>query len=176
VLATYTSLSGTFASVPAAPAGYTLDYAYQGNKIALVQAAGSPYQTWAGPALFTDDANGDGVKNGLAWILGATDPSASALNKLPTASTPTGYLQLDFTRANPYSPAKLYVEYSSNLTGWTKVEIPALGTGTHTIGGDISVVVTSPGSPVPDTIQVKIPTSTHASGGKLFARLSATEN
>ena len=37
VLATYTSLVGAnFASVPAPPSGYTLNYAYEGNKIALV--------------------------------------------------------------------------------------------------------------------------------------------
>ena len=43
VLATYTSLTGTpsFASVAAPPSGYTLDYAYEGNKIALVQSAGA---------------------------------------------------------------------------------------------------------------------------------------
>ena len=42
VLATYTSLSGTpnFASVDPAPSGYTLNYAYEGNKIALVQTGG----------------------------------------------------------------------------------------------------------------------------------------
>lgn len=170
VLATYTSLTGTFASVPAAPAGYTLNYAYQGDKIALVQATSSPYQTWAGPALFTDDANGDGVKNGLAWILGATDPSVSALDKLPVAATPPGYLTLSFKRVNPYSPAKLHVEYSNNLTNWTKLEIPA-GSGTIP-SSDVEVVVT-PGSP--EDVTVKIPNS-HASGGKLFGRLSATEN
>jgi autotransporter-associated beta strand protein len=49
VLATYSgTLTGTFLSVPAAPAGYTLDYAYEGNKIALVQSVvATPYDTWA---------------------------------------------------------------------------------------------------------------------------------
>jgi hypothetical protein len=49
VLATYSgTLTGTFLSVPAAPAGYTLDYAFEGNKIALVQSVVvSPYDTWA---------------------------------------------------------------------------------------------------------------------------------
>ncbi len=84
-------------------------------------------------------------------------------------STPTGYLQLAFTRENPYAPAKLYVEYGSDLTGWTKLELPA---SSGTIGGDIEVTVAA--GP-PDTVTVKIPT-THAAGGKLFARLSATEN
>jgi autotransporter-associated beta strand protein len=41
VLATYTNLVGTmFTSAPAPPTGYTLQYAYEGNKIALVQSVG----------------------------------------------------------------------------------------------------------------------------------------
>lgn len=130
----------------------------------------SPYGTWAtGGELFNDDSNGDGVDNGLAWFLGASGPGVSALDKLPVVTTPTGYLQLDFTRQNPQAPAKLYVEYGDDLNGWTKLEIPAV---TGTIGGDIEVTVTA--GP-PDAIKIKIPDS-HAVGGKLFARLSATEN
>jgi len=115
------------------------------------------------------DDNGDGVDNGLAWFLGAANTTDNALGQLPAATTPSGYLQLDFTRENPYSPAKLYVEYGSDLAGWTVLELPA---SSATIGGDIEVTVTA--GP-PDAVTVKIPT-THASGGKLFARLSATEN
>jgi len=133
-------------------------------------STGSPYSTWAsGGELFTDDDNGDGVANGLAWILGASGPGVSALDKLPTVSNPSGFLQLDFTRENPYAPAKLYVEYGNDLVGWTKLELPA---SSGTIGGDIEVTVTA--GP-PDAVTVKIPTS-HAEGGKLFGRLSATEN
>ena len=112
------------------------------------------------------------MKNGLAWILGAANPSVSALDKLPTMGTLPGYLTLDFTRENPYSPAKLYVEYGSDLAGWTNLQIRD-DSGTIS-GSDVEVVVT-PGSPTPDTVTVKIPT-THASGGKLFGRLSATKN
>ena len=48
MLATYTSLTGSSfaAPLPTVPAGYTLNYAYEGNKIALVQST-SPYDTWA---------------------------------------------------------------------------------------------------------------------------------
>jgi hypothetical protein len=134
------------------------------------ESTGSPYSTWAsGGELFTDDDNGDGVANGLAWILGASGPGVNALNKLPTVSYPSGFLQLDFTRENPYAPAKLYVEYGNDLVGWTKLELPA---SSGTIGGDIEMTVTA--GP-PDAVTVKIPTS-HAAGGKLFGRLSATDN
>ncbi|MCX6877725.1 MAG: hypothetical protein NTW21_28530 [Verrucomicrobia bacterium] len=135
---------------------------------------GSPYDTWAGSAVFTDDANGDGVANGLAWILGAAGPSDHVV--LPAPGTETGFLTLHFARVPDQGPAKLYVEYSNDLSTWsTPVEIPA---GSDTVGGDIEVVVI-PASPpgVPnDDVTVKIPTS-HASGaGKLFGRLMATEN
>jgi hypothetical protein len=128
-----------------------------------------PYAIWSGGAVFTDDDNGDGVDNGLAWILGAAGPDASALNRLPAASVPAGFLQLDFTRQNPRGPARLYLEYGTDLTGWTRLEIPA---GTGMIGGDIEVTVTGG---TPDTIRIKIP-QTHAGGGRLFGRLSAKEN
>ena len=73
VLATYTTLTGgTFLSAPAPPAGYILDYAYEGNKIALV-SAGTPYDAWAtakgltGAPGFengkTDDPDNDGKDN-----------------------------------------------------------------------------------------------------------------
>jgi autotransporter-associated beta strand protein len=162
-----------FAAVTGIPSGYTLTYNYNDgvdtHNIALVFSGGSPFQTWAGAAAYTDDANGDGVDNGLAWILGAANKDVSALNKLPAAAVSGGFLTLNFTRVSPYAPAKLYVEYGNNLVGWTKLEIPA---ASGTIGGDIEVVV-SAGSPNP--VQVKIPT-THAAGGKLFTRLSSTEN
>ena len=46
VIATYGSLNGTFDSVLNTPDGYTLNYAYNGNEIALVQTVPEP-STWA---------------------------------------------------------------------------------------------------------------------------------
>jgi hypothetical protein len=171
VLATYTgSLTGTFAPSTIVPPGYTLEYAYQGDKIALIQSGDTPYMIWAGGVPYTGDANDDGVKNGLAWIFGAADPSSLALNKLPTATTSPDFLTLQFFRTNPYAPAKLYIEYSTDLTTWTRHEIPE-NTGTIPMS-DIEVIVI-PGPP--DAMTVKIPT-TYAVAGKLFARISSTEN
>jgi autotransporter-associated beta strand protein len=163
---TQDALVGTFG-------GTALKISYtggDGNDIVLyTTASGSPYSSWAGSAVFTDDANGDGVRNGLAWILGASGPGVSAIDKLPVVATPAGFLTLDFDRVTAHSPAKLYVEYGNDLVGWTKVEIPA---ASGTFGGDLEVVVTSG---TLDQLLVKIPTI-HAFGGKLFARLSTTEN
>jgi autotransporter-associated beta strand protein len=142
-----------------------------GYLTATPDGGGTPYEDWAtGSEGFNDDANNDGVDNGLAWILGASGPNVSALDKLPVISTPDGFLQLDFTRENPYAPAKLFLEYGNDLSGWTRLEIPPTS---DTIGGDIEVTVTA--GP-PDAIQIKIPTATHEVDGKLFVRLSANEN
>jgi autotransporter-associated beta strand protein len=164
--------TATFTGGNGLAGGTTGVVSISGNNVVLTvtSSGGDPYGTWAtGGEVFTDDANNDGVENGLAWILGASGPNASALDNLPQVSTPDGFLQLEFTRENPYSPAKFFLEYGDDLTGWTKLEIPAT---TSTIGGDIEVTVTA--GP-PDTIQIKIP-DTHAVNGKLFARLSANEN
>ncbi|OYV03801.1 MAG: hypothetical protein CFE26_20250, partial [Verrucomicrobiales bacterium VVV1] len=85
VLATYTSLQGgSFASISTPPSGYQLDYAYQGNKIALVKIVTAPYLAWSGGAAADADSNGDGIQNGVAWALGALNPTANAPGLLPT--------------------------------------------------------------------------------------------
>jgi hypothetical protein len=57
----------------------------------------TPYEAWAGGAAFGDDANGDGISNGLAFLLGASGPNANALDLLPTVSETGGNLVLTFT-------------------------------------------------------------------------------
>ena len=132
---------------------------------------GSPYGSWAAGASFAADANGDGVANGLAWILGATDPSANGQAVLPTTGTEPGYLTLHFLRVHDLGPAKLYLEYSNDLNNidpWHQVDL---------VNGPLDdiEVVDVPGSPN-DDVTVKIPTSHASASGGLFARLQATEN
>ena len=65
--------------------------------IATINPAPSPYETWAvGGVAFDADTNGDGVKNGMAWLLGALNPSENALDKLPQASRNGTNLRLTF--------------------------------------------------------------------------------
>ena len=122
---------------------------------------------------FDGDANGDGVDDGLAWLLGAATPASNALDKLPVPAKDGSFLTLDFLRVNPYSPAKLYVQFSNDLSNWTTVEIPA-DTGAIALPGDDVEVEVTAGSP--DAVTVKIPTSYQSGSGALFSRLSATEN
>jgi hypothetical protein len=133
---------------------------------------GSPYSTWAGGQAFTDDLNGDGVDNGMAWILGAANANANLDGLLPVPGAEGG-LTMHFHRVNPMGTAHLYVEYSSDLGDgdpWHSEEIPA---ASGTIGGDIGVVVV-PGSPT-DDVTITIPAS-HGSAGDLYGRLKAVEN
>jgi autotransporter-associated beta strand protein len=92
VIAQYAMLTGTFASVPTLPAGYTLDYAYNGGtEIALVRPL-SAYQTWAAARItdidpFADatpggDPDGDGVTNNTEFALDGNPLSAIADGKV----------------------------------------------------------------------------------------------
>lgn len=140
-----------------------------GNLLKLNSLGGlSPYDTRAGGA----DANGDGVTNGLAFLLGAANPTASALNKLPTISHSGGGWVMTFSMRNAIArgTAVLSLQHSSDLASsdpWTSVTVP------DTSGGPFSGVTftVTPGDPlnnVPATIQ-----SSQAAGGILFGRLQA---
>lgn len=156
----------------------TMDQA--NKKLILTVSAGSLYQTWAGvggPA-FTA-LNSEGVANGMAWMLGATSPTAvGTVGLLPAAGQNGSGLTLHFLRVHDIGTAKLYLQYSNNLGTWNApgVLIPANLSGTGTLGDDIGYVA-NPGTPTAatDDITLTIP-NTHASGGKLFGRLTASEN
>lgn len=140
----------------------------------LILSNSDPYVAWAtGSVPFDGDANGDGVQDGLAWFLGAPTPATDALNKLPRPTKNGAFLTLDFQRVNPYSPAKLFVQFGNDLSGWTEVEIPST-TGTIDLPGDDVEVEVTGGSP--DEVTVKIPASYQSASGTLFARLRATNN
>lgn len=174
------TISGTFAGATGAP-GYTLDYGTP-NQVKLVGGAPSdPYDAWAGgPGLpFDGDANGDGVSNGLAWLLGAADKDVSALNKLPTVSQSGGDLVLTFTclKLANRGTASLTLQYSKDLgisDPWTSNEVSV----PDAAGSEGAVTFTVP-SVNPDSalvnIQATIPASEAAPGTKLFGRLKAVK-
>lgn len=137
----------------------------------------SPYDTWAGGAAFSDDDNGDGVDNGLAWLLGAADPNANAISLLPMVTETAGGLVLTFTCLNDASngDAVLNVEHSSDLgisDAWSLVVVPdSSGGPTSGVTFNVSVnVLDSDFNDVTATID-----SAEATDGKLFGRLSPTE-
>jgi hypothetical protein len=139
-----------------------------------VVSPGTPFENWAEGAPFDGDANGDGVSNGLAFLLGAANPGANALGLLPSVSKDPAGLVLSFNMLNADSrgDAALKVEHSSDLglgDPWLAVAVPE----TSGSSGGVSFNVTA-GNPL-NSVTATIPGS-EASDGKLFGRLSAEEN
>jgi autotransporter-associated beta strand protein len=82
VIATYGSLTGTFAAVNNLPAGYVINYSYNsGTAIALVTGAPADnYTSWAAAngisgEPFDDDFDHDGLDNGLEYALAGLIPT-----------------------------------------------------------------------------------------------------
>jgi autotransporter-associated beta strand protein len=151
------------------PVGWTLvSLAFVGNDLVLdvTVPGGDPYATWAGAGVnaFDADANNDGVDNGMAWVLGATDKDANATSLLPTLdNTNATYFIFTYNRkddANTDPNTTIKVEYCSDLTGWT--------TAVH---DNSNIIIAPTDNGAIDSVQVKI-IRTLAVGNKLFARLN----
>jgi len=132
------------------------------------------FEAWSGSAAFNADANGDGVSNGLAFLLGATSPSVNASGLVPIVTESGGNLVLTFSCLNAASRgnAVLSVQHSSDLgisDSWIATAVPDVSGGP--VNG-VSFVVT-PGNPlngVVATIQ-----ASGAANGKLLGRLKAEQ-
>jgi hypothetical protein len=131
------------------------------------------YQAWAGGAVFGADANGDGVSNGLAFLLGAANPSANALDLLPKVDETDGNLVLTFSIRNLANrgAASLNVEHSSDL-GLTDAWEIALVPDTSSTVNDVIFSITPDG--ILNDVIATIPAS-KAAGGKLFGRVESNE-
>jgi hypothetical protein len=144
-----------------------------------IVGAASKYEDWANGELFEDDTNGDGVKNGLAFLLGAADPDENALGRLPKPSftpDPSGGLKLTFSvlKAADRGDAAALVQWSNDLglaDPWS-ANVAAVPPSTSVVNG-VDFQVDSSGAL--DVIEATIP-STEALDGKLFGRLSGEEN
>ncbi|BCX47559.1 T9SSC-terminal target domain-containing protein [Haloferula helveola] len=135
--------------------------------IALIQ---SRFEVWSGGAAFDSDSNGDGVQDGLAWLLGAADPGQDSLQWLPSAQETGGGLVLSFRCLNAAARggATLELEHSSSLgteAPWSSVAVPETS-GNH---GGIDFTITPDG----DYNQVSV-TVPGGVAGRLFARLRGT--
>lgn len=137
---------------------------------------GSAYSGWSGGEPFNGDKNGDGVPNGLAFLLGAAAPDANAIGLLPEVTNNAGGLVLSFSVLNAANrgPALASVEWSNDLgqadpwTGNRAVVPEASG-----VVNGVSFVVTPNGNL--NDVVATIPAG-EAAAGKLFGRLSGTEN
>ena len=167
-------------ALPAATA-FTWSVQVQGNNLVLVYGAatGTPFETWAASkgltgnnALFDADPEGDGISNGIEFVLGGepnpANPNSNSATLLPTASrNVNGALVFAFRRTEAAAALNPEVAYAADLAGaWTTAE-----------GGVNGVLIneTNDGfGPGIDRVEVVIPAS-QAAGGKLFARLAVNE-
>jgi len=133
--------------------------------------ANPPCGTWSGGAAFDGDANNDGVGDGMAWLLGAADPTESAAGKLPKATRNGANLRLTFRclKSTARGGVVLKVQSSSDLgitDPWTSHEA-ALPDEDATING-VVFDTTDDGDYIQVIADIPAPGS-----AKLFARLSA---
>ncbi|RLS52181.1 MAG: tandem-95 repeat protein [Planctomycetota bacterium] len=129
----------------------------------------TPYGTWSGGAAFADDANNDGVDNGMAWLLGAEDPSENAAGKLPKATRNGNNLRLTFRclKSTMRGGVVLKVQTSADLgltDPWTNHE-----TAVPDADGTVNGVVFDT---TDDGDYVNVVADIPAPGSGLFARLS----
>jgi hypothetical protein len=162
--------------------GYELQVRSLGTELILAYVGFpvSPYEAWSGGAAFDEDSNGDGVANGMAFLLGAANRDENASHRLPKGSESGGALKLIFTCRNgsQRGSATLEVQYSRDLgvtDPWTKHDtavVPGDAPVDTTVGG--VNFVTSVMDADLNMVEATIPASAASPGTSLFARLKAT--
>jgi len=149
-------------------AGFTNIGINASGYLTATPTATSLFNTWSSTLAFGADANNDGISNGIAWVLGATNTSAIISNLLPTVDSTTDPAYLTFTyrrsdAANGAVGITIAAQYGNSLGTWT----PAVHDGNNVIISTTNDIV-----PGVDLVQVKIKRSL-GSGGRLFVCLLA---
>ena len=131
------------------------------------------YAAWSGGAVFNADSNDDGVANGLAWLLGADNPSDNSMSLLPVVSQNAGILKLTFRcrKVTNRGSAVLSVQYSKDLgvsDPWHDATVPYENSTINNMVFDTS----DDGDFI--NVQATIPASAASPGVRLFSRLNAT--
>jgi autotransporter-associated beta strand protein len=160
--------------------------ARNGNNIELQYTAGGgdTYETWAsakglaGPdAAFDADPDGDGIKNGMEFILGGepnpANPGANSNALLPTVSETSGDLIFTFRRKDlSEGVATLSFQWSTDLSFPPVNNVPVGADDSTTDGITVNVAENSPDADT-DTITITVPAA-KADQGRVFGRLVAT--
>lgn len=134
------------------------------------------YSTCSGGSPFGDDENGDGIPNGISFLLGAADPTANARPLLPVGREENGDLILTFDclKGANRGSAVLSVQHVADLQGsWASVEVP--GVVGSSLSSAVVFEVTDP-DPLDGLLRVEAKIDMGEAGdGSLFGRLAATE-
>lgn len=134
----------------------------------------SAFTAWAGEeTTFTNDSNGDGLENGLAWLLGAIDLYQNARSLTPSASEANGDMVVTFRylRSPKRGSALLRLQYSRDLgiaDPWADhtIEIPS---SSGTVGGVNFFITPDPENNDLDQVQAILPSDPE---DRIFVRLS----
>jgi autotransporter-associated beta strand protein len=145
---------------------------------ATITTIQTQFTAWSGGALFADDANNDGVDNGLAFLLGASGPNVDATALLPNVTQSGGNLVLEFDclTSAERGLSVFSLQHSADLgltDAWANALVPG-AVGISTVNG-VDFVVTDPGLPGGLLRVVATVPASQASLGKLFGRLQAVE-
>lgn len=139
----------------------------------------SQFAEWAGQGVsFDDDQNGDGISNGLAWLLGADSPGDNVMDLMPTADEQAGEINMFFTtlKSSARGAASIKVQYSKDLGAldlWTnhQAEVPDVS-GTDGPTGIVFEIQDLGGDFI--SVYARIPAAAAGTGKKLFSRVNAT--
>jgi len=138
------------------------------------------FTAWASGFPFTagvndgpeQDADGDGIKNVLEYVLGGIPVGASSsdLSILPTQSLTAGDVILTFKRSDlSEADAVLKAQWSADLATWN--DLATIGAGDALPAVDVTE--DSPSAAL-DTVTITLPRG-NAVNGKLYVRLQATK-
>ncbi|HEY1123601.1 MAG TPA: hypothetical protein VGE67_18430, partial [Haloferula sp.] len=154
---------------------------YTANQVRLTSTTvNNPYASWAtskgldgSPGKdpdFEADPEGDGIANGLEWVLGGNPLASDVASLVTVTGNASSGITLEFNREETsIGMANLVVQWGANLDfNWTDVPITQAG-GSYANGVVVSVNQAS----TPDHVTVTIPASNDV-GGRLFARLLVT--
>jgi uncharacterized repeat protein (TIGR02543 family) len=139
------------------------------------------FNGWSGAGkAFNGDSNGDGVADGLAWLLGSTTLGQNATTLLPPATVSSGKLTVGFKclNASKRGGAVLKLQYSKDLGAtdpWTSHTFTVPETTAPPINPltDVAFTIT-PDSVNPDLnkVDATVPANAALPGGKIFVRLT----
>jgi fibronectin-binding autotransporter adhesin len=178
-LLTAASITGT--PVLAAPVpGYALQVVDGvADELRLVKpVGGSGFAAWAttgtlGPVTFEGDTNGDGVQDGMAFLLGAMNPDDNASGRLPKVSESGGDLVLTFNclPIAARGTATLKVAHSTDLGTWTTTADVVPDADDAVPDNHVTFVVDTVSQAPLNKVTATINSVAAGGGGKLFGRV-----
>jgi hypothetical protein len=137
------------------------------------------FNDWAassgGGITFTGDANGDGLADGMGWLLGADGPTQDANGLLPQSAVTNGDLTLTFKMLNSgkRGTAVLRLEHSRDLgvtDPWSENTI-TIPDANSTVDG-VEFTITPLEGTDHNQVTAILPAAAANATGKLFVRLS----